>query len=81
MTNSGTPGQHYGYDDASQKRHASMSGAIGNCNVLICGGMGMGAYDSIKSYDIELIVTVVRNEKAVKLYIQDKLPNLMERLH
>ena len=38
----------------------------------------MGAYDSIKSYDIELIVTVVRNEKAVKLYIQGKLPNLMD---
>ncbi|RAL68810.1 hypothetical protein C1G86_1536 [Dehalococcoides mccartyi] len=41
----------------------------------------MGAYDSIKSYDIELIVTVVRTEKAVKLYIQGKLTNLMEPLH
>ena len=82
MINSGAPGQPHGYDDASQKRHASMADAIGDCKVLICGGMGVGAYDSIKSYNIEPIVTDVRNiEEAVKLYIQGKLPNLMGRLH
>jgi predicted Fe-Mo cluster-binding NifX family protein len=44
--------------------------------------MGMGAFDSMKSYNIEPVVTDVKNiEEAVKLYLQGKLPNLMERLH
>jgi hypothetical protein len=36
----------------------------------------------MKSYNIEPIVTDVGNiEEAIKLYLQGKLPNLMERLH
>jgi predicted Fe-Mo cluster-binding NifX family protein len=75
-------GGPHGYDAASQNIHAGMAGAITDCQVLIAGGMGMGAYDSLKSYKIEPIVTDVKNiEKAVKLYIAGDLPNLMERLH
>jgi len=44
--------------------------------------MGWGAYDSLKSRGIETVVTDVDDiEKAVNLYLQGKLPNLMERLH
>jgi predicted Fe-Mo cluster-binding NifX family protein len=72
----------HGYDAPAQKRHASMAEAIADCQILIAGGMGMGAYDSMKSYEIEPIVTDVTNiEEAVKFYLQGKLPNLMERLH
>ena len=54
-----------------------MADAIADCQVLIAGGMGMGAYDSMKSYNIEPVVTDVKNiEEAVKLYLQGKLPNL-----
>jgi predicted Fe-Mo cluster-binding NifX family protein len=75
-------GGPHGYDTASQRRHASMADTIADCQVLIAGGMGMGAYDSMKSYNIEPVVTDVKNiEEAVKLYLQGKLPNLMERLH
>jgi predicted Fe-Mo cluster-binding NifX family protein len=36
----------------------------------------------MKSRGIETVVTNVRNiDEAVKLYIDGKLPNLMERLH
>jgi predicted Fe-Mo cluster-binding NifX family protein len=59
-----------------------MAQAIDDCQVLIAGGMGWGAFESLKSRNIEPIVTNVKDiDKAVKLYIAGKLPNLMERLH
>jgi len=76
------PGERHGYDAGSQARHASMAETIADCQVLIAGGMGWGAYESLKSRGIETVVTDVDDiEKAVMLYLQGKLPNLMERLH
>jgi predicted Fe-Mo cluster-binding NifX family protein len=76
------PGERHGYDAGSQMRHASMAETIADCQVLIAGGMGWGAYESLKSRGIEPVVTDVESiDEAVKLYLQGKLPNLMERLH
>jgi predicted Fe-Mo cluster-binding NifX family protein len=76
------PGERHGYDAGSQTRHASMAETIADCQVLIAGGMGWGAYESLKSRGIETIVTDVNNiDEAAKLYMEGKLPNLMERLH
>ncbi len=76
------PGERHGYDAGSQARHASMAETIADCQVLLAGGMGWGAYESLKSRGVEPLVTDVENiEEAVKLYLQGKLPNLMERLH
>ena len=59
-----------------------MAETIADCQVLIVGGMGWGAYDSMKSYNIEPVVTYVENiDEAVKLYLEGKLINLMDRLH
>jgi predicted Fe-Mo cluster-binding NifX family protein len=76
------PGEKHGYDAGAQTRHAAMAQSIDDCKVLIAGGMGWGAYDSLKSRGIETVVTDVENiEEAVKLYLDGKLTNLMERLH
>ena len=76
------PGELHGYDAGAQSRHATMADTIADCQVLLAGGMGWGAYDSLKSYKIEPIITDVKDiEEAVKLYLQGKLPNLRERLH
>jgi predicted Fe-Mo cluster-binding NifX family protein len=76
------PGERHGYDAGSQSRHAAMAQSIDDCKVLIAGGMGWGAYESLKSRGIETIVTDVESiEGAVGLYVEGKLPNLMERLH
>jgi predicted Fe-Mo cluster-binding NifX family protein len=76
------PGERHGYDAGAQTRHATMAKNIDDCQVLIAGGMGWGAYDSLKSRGIEAIVTDVNNiDEAVKLYLDGKLSNLMERLH
>jgi predicted Fe-Mo cluster-binding NifX family protein len=76
------PGERHGYDAGAQARHASMAETIADCQVLIAGGMGWGAYESLKSRGVEPVVTNVENiDEAVKLYFESKLPNLMERLH
>jgi predicted Fe-Mo cluster-binding NifX family protein len=76
------PGERHGYGAGAQARHASMMDTIADCQVLIAGGMGWGAYDGLKSSNIEPIVTDITSiDEAVKLYLEGKLPNLMERLH
>jgi predicted Fe-Mo cluster-binding NifX family protein len=76
------PGERHGFDAGAQTRHATMAQSIDDCQVLIAGGMGWGAYESLKSRNIESIVTDVESiDEAVKLYLAGNLPNLMERLH
>ena len=76
------PGEPHGYDTGAQTRHASMAETIADCQVLLAGGMGWGAYESMKDHNIETIVTDVENiEEAVRLYLAASLSNLMERLH
>ncbi len=72
----------HGYGAQAGSRHAAMARNILDCSVLLAGGMGWGAYESLKSNNIEPIVTDVKDiEEAVRLYLEGKLPNLMERLH
>lgn len=76
------PGEKHGYDTGAQSRHAQMAQTIDDCQVLIAGGMGWGAYDSLKSRGIETIITDVNDiDAAVNRYLQEDLPNLMEKLH
>mgnify|MGYP001110848465 CR=1 FL=1 len=76
------PGERHGYDAGSEVRHESMAETISDCQVLLAGGMGWGAYEAMQSYDITPIVTDVRSiDEAVQLYLDGKLTNLMERLH
>ena len=76
------PGERHGYEAGSQVRHANMAEAISDCQIVLAGGMGWGAYESMKSYNIEPVVTDVKNiDEAVQLYLDGKLENQMERLH
>ncbi len=77
-----SPDERHGCDADSQVRHRSMTETIADCQVLIAGGMGWGAYESLKRCNINPVVTDVENiEDAVKLFLQGKLLNLTERLH
>jgi predicted Fe-Mo cluster-binding NifX family protein len=74
-------GKH-GMDAASQAKHTGMLANILDSQVLIAGGMGYGAYESLESSGIEPIITDVESiDEAVKLYLEKKLVNLMEKLH
>lgn len=73
---------HHGYGKHAHIRHKGMIEAISDCQVLLAGGMGWGAYESLKNSGINPIITDVSGiDEAVKLYTEDKLPNLMEKLH
>jgi predicted Fe-Mo cluster-binding NifX family protein len=77
----GQGGQH-GFDAAAQNIHASMADSIKDCQVMITRGMGMGAYYSLKQYNIEPYISDVADiEEAVKLQIEGKLTNFTDRLH
>jgi predicted DNA-binding protein (UPF0251 family)/predicted Fe-Mo cluster-binding NifX family protein len=75
----GTP---HGFDAHAQTSHAGMMSNITDCQLVIAGGMGYGAQVSLKQAGIDVHMTDVTNiDEAINLYIQEKLPNLQERLH
>ncbi len=72
----------HGMDQGSHKKHASMAETISDCKALICGGMGMGAYESMRQFNIKPIVTdLVDIEEAVQAFIDGKLIDHTELLH
>ena len=53
----------------TKDRHARMAQAITDCGVLLCRGMGRGAYESMKGYGIMPILTdIVTITEAKKIY-------------
>jgi predicted DNA-binding protein (UPF0251 family)/predicted Fe-Mo cluster-binding NifX family protein len=71
---------HSGPDSAA--KHDRMVDPIADCQVLIAGGMGYGAYQALKSRGLEVFITAESLiQKAVELFSAGKLDNLMERLH
>ncbi len=75
-----TPG--HGMDNASHNKHSSMANAISDCKALLCGGMGMGAYDSMRRLNIQPIVTDLRDiDAAAQAFIDGKLIDHTELLH
>jgi predicted Fe-Mo cluster-binding NifX family protein len=76
------PGQPHGFDPASQSRHVRMAEAIADCQALLCGGMGAGAYQSMAERGIKPVVTdVVSVDEAVMAYVEGKLVDRTDRLH
>jgi predicted Fe-Mo cluster-binding NifX family protein len=75
-------GCHHGYGKQAHNRHKGMIETISDCQVLLAGGMGWGAYESLKNSGINTVITDVSGiDEAVKLFTEDKLPNLKEKLH
>lgn len=76
------PGQPHGFGPAEQNRHAQMAEAIADCQVLLCGGMGAGAYESMRAKGIKPVVTDVSSiEQAVQAQLEGKLVDRTDLLH
>jgi predicted Fe-Mo cluster-binding NifX family protein len=76
------PGQPHGFSPASQDRHTQMAQAITDCEVLLCRGMGMGAYESMKTYGIRPIITdIAVIDEAIKAFIEGHIEDHIDRLH
>lgn len=75
-------GGAHGHDGAAHNKHIQMAEAIKDCSLLICGGMGMGAYESMRRLNIQPLVTDLRTvDEAVQAFLDGKLIDHTERLH
>jgi predicted Fe-Mo cluster-binding NifX family protein len=67
---------------AHHDRHAQMADSIMDCQVLICGGMGTPAYQSMLQLNIKPIVTDISDiEAAAQAYLAGSLVDRTDRLH
>ncbi len=74
--------EEHGLDEAHHNKHMQMSAAIADCKAVICGGMGMGAYESMRRLNIQPVVTDLRDiEAAAQAFIDGKLIDHTELLH
>jgi predicted Fe-Mo cluster-binding NifX family protein len=75
-------GEHHGINGESHGKHAMMADTISDCQVVICGGMGMGAYESMRRLNIQPVVTDMSDiDKVIQAYIDGTLEDHTERLH
>jgi predicted Fe-Mo cluster-binding NifX family protein len=76
------PDQPHGMDAASHNKHMQMAEEIADCQVLLCRGMGMGAYESMKVRGIRPLVTdIVTIEEAVMTCVKGQIADHIEKLH
>jgi predicted Fe-Mo cluster-binding NifX family protein len=77
----GHSAQH-GTDPASHTRHISMAEAIRDCQALLCGGMGRGAYSSMEAVGVTPVVTEETDiDRAALAYAAGTLADHPELLH
>ncbi|HPH97131.1 MAG TPA: NifB/NifX family molybdenum-iron cluster-binding protein [Anaerolineaceae bacterium] len=75
-------GHEHGCGAESHNKHVSMAEAISDCKALLCGGMGMGAYESMRRLNIQPVVTELQNiDEAVQAFIDGRLVDHTEWLH
>jgi predicted Fe-Mo cluster-binding NifX family protein len=74
--------QPHGFSPAEQDRHGRMLQPISDCEALLCGGMGAGAYQSLQSAGICPIVTDLLDiDEAARAYIEGSIVDHVEKLH
>jgi predicted Fe-Mo cluster-binding NifX family protein len=72
----------HGFDAAAQDRHAQMAAVISDCQVLLVGGMGAGAYQSMAHAGIRPIVTDIEDiGQAVAAVVSGQIVDHQDRLH
>ncbi|MEX2162522.1 MAG: NifB/NifX family molybdenum-iron cluster-binding protein [Anaerolineales bacterium] len=75
-------GQQHGYGPMAEKRHSRMAEVISDCQVVLCRGMGKGAYDNLQALGIQIIVTDLSSiDKAVSAFLDGSIVDHKERLH
>ena len=74
-------GRH-GYGPAADHRHGRMAETIIDCEAVLSRGMGMGAYENMKTHNIRPIVTDIINiDDAVMAYVNGQIVDHVEKLH
>ncbi|MDO9545792.1 MAG: NifB/NifX family molybdenum-iron cluster-binding protein [Pelolinea sp.] len=67
---------------ADHSKHVQMMDAIEDCDVVVCGGMGRGAFQSIVSLGKEVFMTNTDDiNNALKGYLAGELQNMSDLIH
>jgi len=75
-------GPQHGVGLEEEHRHGMMFAPITDCEVCVVGGMGIGAYENLRSLGIRPIVTDMQSiDEAVKAFVEGRLENHAERIH
>lgn len=75
-------GEHHGFGPAAHGRHARMAEVIADCQVLLCGGMGAGAYEGLRALKLQPLLTEISDiDEAVQAYLDGKLVDRTDLLH
>ncbi len=75
-------GQPHGFSPAEQDRHVRMAQPIADCEAVLCGGMGAGAYQSLLASGIRPIVTDLLDiDEAARAYLERRIVDHIEKLH
>lgn len=76
------PGQPHGMGPGAHNRHVRMAEAIADCEALLCGGMGMGAYQSMQQRGIRPVVTDLETiDEAALAYAEGRIIDQIDLLH
>ena len=68
--------------NADHSKHIQMMGAIEDCDVVVCGGMGMGAFQSITSLGKDVFMTNTSDiNNALREYLAGELQNMSDLVH
>lgn len=74
--------ERHGFDPGSHDKHKSMAETIADCEAIICGGMGAGAYESMRQLNIRPVVTDLwKIDDALQAYLSGSLQDRTELLH
>ena len=74
--------QGSGFGRHARCKHEEMFENIKDCDVLLVGGMGRGAYMDLQKWGIKPIVTDITDvEKAVQAVLDDTIIDHTEKLH
>jgi predicted Fe-Mo cluster-binding NifX family protein len=69
-------------DTASHNKHLQMAEAIADCEAILCGGMGMGAYQSMVARGIKPVVTDILDiDQAALAYAKGNIVDRVDKLH
>jgi len=72
---------HHGIGPQATERHKQMYEIIKDCEVLIAGRMGFGAYEDMTSFGLKVIATDVKTiDEAISLYVEGKLEHQKDRI-
>ncbi len=74
--------ERHGLDEPSHNKHVSMVEAISDCEYVISGGMGMGAYDSINRLHLKPVITdFLEIDAVIQAFLAGNLIDHKELLH